>query len=66
MEFGFKTPGSILRRVEGERRKESYTMTADKTILKLDMSELHQAQSLSSGLISIQKSRGLCGLIRNS
>jgi len=39
-------------------------MTADKTILKPETSELHQAQSFRSGLISIQKSRGLSGLIR--
>lgn len=59
-------PGRILGWLEGDRRKERDTVTADKTILKLETSELHQAQGLSSGLISIQKSRGLSGLIRNS
>jgi len=58
--------GRILRGFKGERRKESSIIIADKTILKLETSELHQAQSLSSGLISVQKSRGLSGLIENS
>lgn len=38
-------PGRILRWFEGDGRKESDTTTADKTILKLETSELHQAQS---------------------
>lgn len=59
-------PGRILRGFKGKKRMESYIITADKTILKLETSELHQAWSLGSGPISIQKSRGLSGLIRNS